>query len=126
MKYCPKCKSNFKVQQGFCPACHTTLIELYNGKQGAAKPDNSWVIVGGVKDDLNFEIAKGTLDSNNIPSVILNSVDSVEIPNVSDSTFDNDDSNIIMVPREFKFEAIMILEDILGENLKKINNNINF
>ena len=123
MRYCPHCKINYDIIQDFCPACHSTLIDLLNGKQGAARPDDSWVVVGGVNNDLNFEIAKGTLDSNNITAVFLGSSEKDDHQIITSLIADDDDSNIIMVPKEFKFEALFILIDILGDKFKKVDSN---
>ena len=65
-------------------------------------------------------MARGTLDSNNIPSVILSSsftrageaVDG-HVPLVPPS----EEGRFIMVPREFRSEAQIVLETILGDDL---------
>ena len=79
MKYCPECKTNFKIQQDFCPTCSTLLVPHLSGNSGATHPDDSWVIIGGVKNELNYEVAKGSLDSNNIPSVFLSADEKYEL-----------------------------------------------
>lgn len=125
MKYCPGCTTNFDIKQNFCPNCRTILIDFLNGKQGAFTPDNSWIAIGGVKDDVNSEVAKGSLDSNNIPSVFLNNSSLKQDDDLME-TEEPIDENIIMVPREFKAEALMILSGILGNKLIKLDSNSNF
>ncbi len=123
MKYCPECKTNYEIKQDFCPNCSTLLIAHLSENPGATHPDDSWVIIGGVKNELNYEVAKGSLDSNNIPSVFLSSDEKYKLEISSSFNNQEDENNIIMVPREYKYEALMLLADILGDNLKIINSN---
>lgn len=104
-----------------CPDCNKELVDQLNaGAVAARTPDDSWVIVGGFINSRSTEVAKGSLDSNNIPSMIL------------PASFDHSGlnammrarkavavkgSNVIMVPREFEDEAVLLLEMILGDDL---------
>ena len=121
MPYCPKCRYEYPVGRWLCPDCNEKLVDhLTEKRTGAVRPDNSWVIVGSVFSGIKADMARGTLDSNNIPSVILSSSftrsgDSVDghIPLAPAS----DEGRFIMVPREFRNEAQIILETILGDDL---------
>jgi len=42
-------------------------------KAAAMIPDNSWLVIGKVSGEIKKEIVRDSLDSNNIPSVILSS-----------------------------------------------------
>lgn len=82
-------------------------------------PDNSWVQVYGVKSNVRAERAKGALDSNNIPSVLMPSA----LWSPGDGSGIDDDPagttgeiNIIMVPREFREEAELVIEAVLGDD----------
>ena len=121
MAYCPRCRYEYRPGVLICPDCNETLVnELVPPVAAAVTPDDSWVVMGQVTSSLQSKLAKGSLDSNNIPSVILS------------STFDTfgggenfnpvmgqagAEGNLILVPREFKDEATLILEAILGEDL---------
>ncbi len=121
MPYCPKCRFEFPVDCWTCPDCNEKLVDHISEKRcGAVQPDNSWVVVGSVFSGIKADMARGTLDSNNIPSVILSSsftrageaVDG-HVPLVPPS----EEGRFIMVPREFRSEAQIVLETILGDDL---------
>jgi len=97
-----------------CPDCNKELVEqLPAGNAAAVNPDHSWVIVGGVMNPMNFDIA-------NIPSMILSSsFDTTGLTAMlrSKKSVSVKGSNVIMVPREFEEEAALLLEMILGDDL---------
>jgi len=119
--FCPVCKYEYQVDLMVCPDCNKELVEqLPAGNAAAVNPDHSWVIVGGVMNPMNFDIAKGSLDSNNIPSMILSSsFDTTGLTAMlrSKKSVSVKGSNVIMVPREFEEEAALLLEMILGDDL---------
>ena len=120
MPYCPKCKYVFQSGIGICPDCEVPLVEYsHTGRTAAMVPDDSWVVVGGVIDPEETQVAKGSLDSSNIPSMVLPSrigwFRSEGAPSRPTAN-DEDDGNLIMVPREFHGEAAAILDAVLGED----------
>ena len=103
-----------------CPDCNVTLVDTLPERGTAAvSPDRSWVVMGQVASQMKSEMAKGSLDSNNIPSVILSA-------GMSGPQRGSDHAgnlfhagalgNVIMVPREFREDALIILEAVLGED----------
>ena len=121
MPYCPKCREEFDAEEMVCPDCNATLVEaLPMGAGAAVMPDTSWVVMGQVVSDVKSEMAKGSLDSNNIPSMILSSsfnalgggIDSKQ--SMMDA---GSEGNVIMVPREYREDAMFILEAVLGDDL---------
>lgn len=121
MPFCPKCKYVFQNGIGICPDCDEALVEYSLSGQGAAMaPDDSWMVVGGVVSHDQTRVAKGSLDSSNIPSMVLPSkfaaFGNVKLQAPSD-TNSPDEGSLIMVPREFHEEALAILEAVLGDEL---------
>lgn len=121
MAICPKCRYEYQPNVVICPDCQENLVEnIAPPVQAAAvSPDDSWVVVGKLGSEYQSEMAKGSLDSGNIPSVILSSnfnaygrgVGSASplVPSISDGI-------VVMVPREFKEAATLLLEGVLGED----------
>jgi len=103
-----------------CPDCKTGLIFNISAKSSAAiLPDESWVVIAGIEDGLFKDMAKGSLDSNNIPSLFLSSVSKEEFKQIAplvSQSLDGMEGNLIVVPREFKDEAILILSSVLGDD----------
>ena len=104
-----------------CPDCNETLVdELPSEKTAAVMPDDSWIVVGSVASGIKSEIARGSLDSNNIPSMILSSTFGAFGKGMdfhSGLAGVHGGGNVIMVPREYWEEAALILEAVLGEDL---------
>ncbi len=121
MPYCPGCGFIFPREADTCPDCGETLIEELPGAFAPAmSPDDSWVVVGGVAGEVKAKVARGSLNSNNIPSVFLPSrLDAkvqLEMVNV-DKALLGTRADLILVPREFGSEARIILLAVLGEEL---------
>ncbi|MEW6051972.1 MAG: hypothetical protein AB1644_13040 [Candidatus Zixiibacteriota bacterium] len=118
--YCPLCEYEYPSGVSACPECQVPLLENRSGRShAAAVPDNSWVQVCGVKSNSRAEKAKGALDSNNIPSVLMPSTLSGAVPGQDSAvslTQSASEMNVIMVPREFREEAEMVIEAILGDD----------
>jgi hypothetical protein len=119
--YCPKCKYEYQPGIWVCPDCHETLVDkLPPTSSAAVTPDESWVPVGKVASQIKSEMAKGALDSNNIPSVIFSSTFKAHGRGLDFATglfLAQGEGNIIMVPREFREEALVVLEGVLGDDL---------
>ena len=104
-----------------CSNCGEMMTEdLPPRFSSAVSPDDSWVLVGGVDSEVKSKVARGSLDSNNIPSVFLPSkADSEAIPLELRAGFvgAQEGADLILVPKEFGEEARMLLEAVLGEGL---------
>ena len=104
-----------------CPDCGVRLVDIHPARLTAAeRPDRSWVVMGQVASRMQSEMAKGSLDSNNIPSVIM----PARLEGAGRSLFAataagrvDEEGSLIMVPREFQEDAMMVLEAVLGEDL---------
>jgi hypothetical protein len=121
MPYCPKCQDVFQAGIGICPDCDVPLVEHALPPRGSAVlPDDSWVVVGDIVNREESKLAKGSLDSSNIPSMVLPSrigwFGQIR-PTRRTKGVDGDEGNLIMVPREYQDEAAAILEAVLGEDM---------
>jgi len=121
MSYCPKCRYEYETEVLVCPDCNEALVDtLPPEKTAAIMPDESWVMVGKVASEMKSEIARGSLDSNNIPSVIISSTFGAYGKGLDFQmgiASSSGSGNIIMVPREYREEAAIILEVVLGDDL---------
>ena len=91
------------------------------GQTAAVAPDSSWVIIAGVEDDMNRELAKSSLDSNNIPSLLLETGDVKNRKELAAMVnYHNLDleQNLILVPKEYWKQAIYVLKSIFGIELE--------
>ncbi len=108
-----------------CSDCNVTLVEkLPRGAGAAVTPDQSWVVMGQVASQMKSDMAKGSLDSNNIPSVILSSSFNAFGKGMdlqSGLMHSGAEGNIIMVPREYQEDAFFILEAVLGDDLMELD-----
>jgi len=120
MSFCPKCRYEYQSGVMVCPDCNETLVDhLQPTAVVAQSPDESWVAVGAVRSTVKAELAKGSLDSNNIPSVILSTSFGAYgkfADYSSQHPLSSGNGNIIMVPREYREEAEILLEGILGDD----------
>jgi hypothetical protein len=94
--------------------------ELPPRSSSAVSPDDSWVLVGGVTSEVKSKVARGSLDSNNIPSVFLPSsaeADTVPLELRAGFAGSKEGADLILVPKEYGYEARMLLEAVLGEGL---------
>jgi len=113
MPFCPKCRFEFFADVLMCPDCNVSLVDhLPTRPVLAVVPDDSWVVVGSSGTGAKTDIIKGSLDSNNIPSVSLSrqfQPPAFAAPAVPEQT-------LVMVPKEFQEEAQLIVEAVLGED----------
>ncbi len=120
--YCPQCKIRFETKDFNCPDCRTLLVLNLNGHSSAVEPDNSWVVIAGVDDDLNKELAKGAIDSGNIPSLVINTENEKDKELLATLINNNSDfeleRNIIMVPNEYRVEALHLLKGLFGVEIE--------
>ena len=120
MSICPRCRYEFAAGVLVCTDCNVSL-EGYIDKQPtvAMVPDDSWVTVGKVDTGARARLAKGSLDSSNIPSVLLSSAfgdDETKVDSMALQLSSQDD-RVILVPREFRDEAVLILRAAFGDDL---------
>ena len=119
MPYCPKCKYVFQNGMGICPDCDEPLVEhSTSGGTAAMVPDDSWMVVGSIVNHNQTRVAKGSLDSSNIPSMVLSpkfAPFGSESPQQPEKSSGTKEGSLIMVPREFHDEALAILEAVLGD-----------
>jgi len=125
MSYCPICRFEYKSGIDICPDCNETLVDTLRPHSSAAVvPDDSWVVVGGISSEIESHMAKGSLDSNNIPSMIMPSNFSRTMRGFAAATnfLSGPDGNqeMIMVPREFADEATLILNAVLGDDFTEL------
>ncbi|KAA3635558.1 MAG: hypothetical protein DWP97_04515 [Calditrichaeota bacterium] len=127
MGYCPICKFEYDTKSSFCPDCQTMLVNLKDeANKAAVKPDNSWVVIAGVDDDINRELVKSSLDSRNIPSMFVNSGDNKETKQLSsliNITLEQTEQEMIIVPKEYQREAISVLKGLYEIGLELVDKN---
>lgn len=83
------------------------------------KPDETWVPVCGVGSEMKAEMAKGALDSNNIPSTLISRSFGAYGKGLDFDqglAMQEGDANVILVPREYREKATVILEGVLGDD----------
>ncbi|UCD65124.1 MAG: hypothetical protein JSW34_06760 [Candidatus Zixiibacteriota bacterium] len=120
--YCPNCKFDYDKGIAVCPDCGEPLVVRLSEQLAAAiSPDDSWVLIGSVDSEAKAKVARGSLDSSNIPSVFLPSrLEAGRAPESVPTGLDlSDSADLILVPKEFGEEARVLLEAVLGEELNQ-------
>ena len=123
MVFCPNCNSDFQADIIICPECNNELIEqLESTRPVAEAPDDSWVVVGQLSGTKLLEQAKRIMDSNNIPSVMMPSAFSkpFNAPMDDKRLFElsgYEDEKLMLVPRDFKIEAKLIMRSFLRQKM---------
>lgn len=121
MSFCPECRYEYRPETVACPDCGVKLVSTLPPLVSAAvTPDESWVLVGQIGSQLKTELAKGSLDSNNIPSMVISNTFGAYGRGMDFSSglgMSSSEGNIVLVPREFELEAAIILEAVLGDDL---------
>lgn len=121
MSYCPRCEYEYPVSVATCPDCGEELVEKIPASFApAVSPDDSWVLVGGVTSEIKAKVARGSLDSNNIPSVFLPSKLDAQLESREmeiDPALKESGADLILVPKEFSAEARLVLQAVLGDGL---------
>lgn len=116
--FCPRCEYEFMNGITICPDCQLALVETRPSSiHAAVSPDDSWIEVCGVRNNSKAQAAKSALDSSNVPSVLLSSrflsSQSTSEAELTDAT---NELTVIMVPREFRDEAEVVVESMLGDD----------
>lgn len=123
MVFCHNCNSDFQADIMICPECNQELIEqLESTRPVAEAPDDSWVVVGKLSGTKLLEQAKRIMDSNNIPSVMMPATFAkpFKAPLDDDRLFELsgfDDEKLMMVPRDFRVEAKLIMRSFLRQKM---------
>jgi hypothetical protein len=122
--FCPVCRYEYHPGVTVCADCGEKLVsELPRSAPAAVvRPDDTWVSVCRIRGQIRSDLAKGALDSNNIPSMIMSSAYSAlgGDPGLrSGLKIAAGDGNVMMVPREFQQEAELILEAVLGDDFDR-------
>lgn len=123
MVFCHNCNSDFQADIMICPECNNELIEQLESTRPVAEvPDDSWVVVGKLSGTKLLEQAKRIMDSNNIPSVMMPATFAkpFKAPLDDDRLFELsgfDDEKLMMVPRDFRVEAKLIMRSFLRQKM---------
>ena len=128
MAFCPKCKYEFQPGVTVCSDCGETLVDtLPSSGAAAVPPDDSWVRICGIAGGIQSDMALGALETSNIPSTVISSSFGLFGPAGGLTTSlsgKRKELNFIMVPREFREEAELILEAVLGDDFLEYDENI--
>lgn len=125
MPFCPECAFEYDRSMLICPECRVNLVDELPGKAGAAVvPDDSWVRVCVIGDDVTSQIVRNLLDTNNIPSILMSTAFHPlgdgkgwmvgSKPGVRKGEY-------LMVPREFRQEVEMLISAVLGRDFEAID-----
>ncbi len=123
MPFCPKCAFEYSSDFVTCPECGVELVSqsVNAGETAASSLDNSWVAVCRIQEGLNGEMVRDLLNANNIPSIVTSS-DFQPLGNgagwVARRRPQESDREVVMVPREFRDEAELMLSAILGDDFE--------
>jgi len=118
MPFCANCRFEYREGISLCPDCNMPLVAELPPNTAATSPDQSWVAVCSVFNDLSSSLARGALESRNIPSIVMSSTFKaygIDAQYTSQLLNSPKATNVIMVPREYVEEASFVLEAVLGE-----------
>lgn len=126
MSFCPKCAFEYSSDLMVCPDCAVALVTQLPIKPTAVatSPDDSWVRVCTVGDGLTSKMICGLLDANNIPSMIMAAAfhqAADKAGSIMPADQPRSDNEVVMVPREFRQEAELLLLAILGDDPEWMN-----
>ncbi len=121
MAFCPRCKFEYDASIMICPECYEVLKDQLSQHSGSAAvvPDDSWIVVGGTISPGESRMAKGSLDSSNIPAMVLplELTALTEGPRLVEGYRPvGGEEDLIMVPREYHQEAVLVLKAVLGDD----------
>ena len=109
MEFCPACKSELPKEADACPICNN---ELQNNEEC------KWVMIGAINDSISSDYAKETLQSNDIPVVIISESGFFGTAGLPLNPFYGTMEGMfeVSVPEESSKEATEILDMILGDS----------
>lgn len=119
MPFCPECALEYDGDILVCPTCRVGLVDQPPAKvsPAAMSPDDSWIGVYTVDNEMSSGLICGLLDSNNIPSMVTSAAFQPPSNDIGRSIrlkSKTPECEIVMVPREFQREAELLLSAILG------------
>ena len=126
MPFCPKCAFEYSADFILCPECGVSLVKKLPtvGKTAARSLDDSWVAVCRIHDGLSKEMIRDLLNANNIPSMVTSSAFQ-PLGNgtgwVARRQPQESDREVVMVPREFREEAELMLSAVLGDDFEMMD-----
>ena len=123
MAICPKCKYEYRNGVSECPDCNEKLVDRLPAEAAARAPDGSWVSVCRLPSQFRTEMVKGALDSSNIPSIVISTSFNAYgrgMDMSSNLLSSPGETNVLMVPKEFRQEAELILQAILGDDFDEL------
>lgn len=140
MPFCPDCRYEYRIEATICPDCNQQLVDHLPIERSAGPLDGDWVPAGRVQTQMKAEIARGALESNEIPIVMVtgsagaggafSSAGTASAggaagnlgsgsSGISQLTGDGSGGYTILVHREQVEEAQLILDAILGGEYMK-------
>ncbi len=129
MPFCPDCRYEYRVEATICPDCNQQLVDHLPIERSAGPLDGDWVSAGRVQTQMKAEIARGALESNEIPIVMVtgSAADTANAAGnlgsgssgISQLTGDGSGGFTILVHREQVEEAQLVLDAILGGEYMK-------
>lgn len=110
--YCPVCKVELKEDMTNCYICGTDVNE---------DNDTEWIMLGAIEDKISADFAKETLQSYNIPVVIISKSGFFGNSGLPLGTFFKDGVGLfeVMIPNMYKEETDEILKTIIGEKWQR-------
>lgn len=137
MPFCPDCRYEYRVEATICPDCNQQLVDHLPVERSAGPLDDDWVPAGRVQTQMKAEMARGALESNEIPIVMITGAAGATgafgaagtagaagnvgsgSSGVSQLTGDGSGGYTILVHREQVEEAQFVLDSILGGDYMK-------
>ena len=126
MPFCPECEYEYNPGVRTCPDCNKELVAELDKtyKHPVAQPvDDSWRAVCAVAGGMKTQMAKGALDSSNIPSTVISRGFTAYGGHTEGQGSLADmlgDGNLILVPKEFFEDAQIMLQGVLGDDFIEI------
>lgn len=122
MPFCPDCRYEYRSDMAICPDCNQQLVDRLPLERAAGPPDDKWISAGRVATQLQAEMARGALESNEIPIVMVSGSvagHGSELSGVAQLTGDGSGGFTILVHKEQVEQAQLVLDSILGEDYLK-------
>ncbi len=118
MAWCPNCEYEYRNEITICPDCNEKLVSAKKTATSAVSPDDSWVKVSDFRSRAVADKAKSALDKTNIPSVVMSAAfDSLNSDRIrAEMVSAGAESCVLLVPREFRDEAEIMIETTMGED----------
>jgi len=122
MPFCPECRYEYRVESTVCPDCNVHLVDHLTVERAAGPPNDDWLPAGRVQTEMKAEMARGALESNGIPIVMVSgSAGNVGSGSsgVSQLTGDGSGGYTILVHKEQVEEAQLVLDSIFAGDYRR-------